>query len=101
MVQVHAHERARTLGQGDHGGADLVERRHGLMALGVAQDDGVAGLLGGVEGRTHRLEARRVERAHRHVVLFGDVADVAQVDEHFGLLVRTVFDGSPLTTCIN
>ena len=76
VVEMHADQSARALGELDERGPQVVERRERVVALGVREDHGQAGLLGGVERRPRGLEARGVERCDRHVVLLGDGADV-------------------------
>ena len=90
VVEVHADHGAGALGQGNHGRAHGVERRKGVVALGVGEDDRVAGLLGGVQGGAGGLEAGHVERGDGHVLLLGDGADVSEVDDHLVSLLMSL-----------
>ena len=93
VIEVHADHGAGALGQGNHGRAHGVERRKGVVALGVGENDRIAGLLGGVQGGAGGLEAGHVERGDGHVLLLGDGADVSEVDDHLVSLLDTLIDG--------
>ena len=82
MIQIQADMRTRALIQCCNQRSHHVNRHQRLVNLGMLDDNRITCFLRHVHSGADGLKTRGIYCSDRHIVLFGDVADISHTDEH-------------------